>query len=73
MNKGPTKIGRAFPRAAIAFQPEYLDFQKGIHVGNLEDNQRITRILKLELEDFFQESFIQLRPNYFALEKCERR
>ena len=55
------KIGRAFPRTAIGFQPEYLDFARGIRVGNLEDNQRITRILKLAIEDAFNESFVTER------------
>ena len=55
------QIGRAFPRSAIGFQPEYLDFQKGIRVGNLEDNQRITRILKLALEAKYQEPFVTER------------
>jgi hypothetical protein len=61
--EGRTKkrIGSALPRAAIAFQPEYLDFQRGIHVGNLDDNQRITRILKLLLEDCYQEPFVTER------------
>ena len=52
---------RPFPRSAIGFQPEYLDFQKGIHVGNLNDNQRITRILKLALEARYQEAFVTER------------
>lgn len=52
---------RPFPRAAIGFQPEYLDFEKGIHVGNLNENQRITRILKLALEARFQEGFVTER------------
>jgi hypothetical protein len=56
-----TKIGTAFPRTAIGFKPEYLDFQKGIHVGNLEENQRITRILKLALEARYQEPFVTER------------
>ena len=60
MDKKP-KIGRAFPRSAIGFKPEYLDFQKGIRVGNLEDNQRITRILKLALEARYREPFITER------------
>jgi hypothetical protein len=55
------QIGRALPRAAIGFLPEYLDFKKGIRVGNLDDNQRITRILKLALEDAYQESFVTER------------
>jgi hypothetical protein len=53
--------GRPFPISAIAFRPEYLDFQRGIHVGNLEDNERITRILKLELEDRYGEPFVTER------------
>jgi hypothetical protein len=52
---------RPFPRTAIGFLPEYLDFEKGIRVGNLEENQRITRILKLALEHRYQESFITER------------
>jgi hypothetical protein len=52
---------RAFPRAAIGFLPEYLDFQRGIRVGNLDDNQRITRILKLALEERYQQPFVTER------------
>jgi hypothetical protein len=55
------QTSRAFPRTAIGFQPEYLDFQKGIRVGNLEDNQRITRILKLALEARYREEFVTER------------
>jgi hypothetical protein len=54
-------IGSPFPHSAIAFQPEYLDFQKGIRVGNLDDNQRITRILKLALEARYREAFVTER------------
>jgi hypothetical protein len=53
--------GRPFPRSAIGFQPEYLDFQKGIRIGNLDDNQRITRILKLALEARFCQPFVTER------------
>jgi hypothetical protein len=56
-----SQISRPFPRSAIGFQPEYLDFQRGIRVGNLEDNQRITRILKLALEARFRQPFITER------------
>ena len=55
------KLGQALPRSAIGFLPEYLDFKRGIRVGNLEDNQRITRILKLAIEDMYQESFVTER------------
>jgi hypothetical protein len=56
-----TQKVRPFPRTAIGFQPEYLDFRKGIRVGNLEDNQRITRILKLALEARYGEPFVTER------------
>ena len=29
-----------------AFRPEWIDFERGIRVGNLEPHERITRILK---------------------------
>lgn len=51
----------ALPSAAIAFRPEYLDFKRGIRVGNLEENERITRILKLALEASYGESFVTER------------
>jgi hypothetical protein len=49
------------PAAALAFRPEYLDFRRGIHVGNLEDNERITRILKLALESRYAQPFVTER------------
>ena len=55
------KIGKAIPRVAIGFIPDYLDFQRGIRVGNLQDNERITRILKLAIEDACQEPFVTER------------
>jgi hypothetical protein len=55
------RIGKTLPRAAIKFLPEYLDFKRGIRVGNLEDNGRITRILKLAIEDMYRESFVTER------------
>ena len=56
-----SKISKPFPRTAIGFQPDYLDFQRGIRVGNLEDNQRITRILKLALEARYRQPFVTER------------
>jgi hypothetical protein len=55
------KISQAYPRSAIRFLDEYLDFRNGIRVGNLEDNQRITRILKLALEARYREEFVTER------------
>jgi hypothetical protein len=49
------------PKGAIAFRPEHLDFERGIRVGNLEDNERITRLLKLGLEHRFGQPFVTER------------
>jgi hypothetical protein len=49
------------PKTAIAFRPEYLDFERGIRVGNLEERERITRILKLALESRYGEPFVTER------------
>jgi hypothetical protein len=49
------------PTAAVGFRPEFLDFRRGIHVGNLEENERITRILKLALEARYQQPFVTER------------
>lgn len=53
--------GRALPPAAVGFRPEFLDFRRGIRVGNLEDHERITRILKASLEARFEEEFVTER------------
>lgn len=46
---------------ACAFRPEFLDFERGIHVGNLNDHERITRILKLALEARYGQDFVTER------------
>ena len=51
----------ALPKTAIGFRPEFLDFQRGIRVGNLKDYERITRILKLALEGRYSEPFVTER------------
>jgi len=53
-----SQIAQPVPAVAVAFRPEYLDFRRGIHVGNLEDNERITRILKLALESRYAQPFV---------------
>lgn len=53
--------GQVLPVMAVGFRPEFLDFQLGIRVGNLEDNERITRILKLALESRYGEGFVTER------------
>jgi hypothetical protein len=45
----------------IGFRPEFLDFQRGIRVGNLEERERITRILKIALESRYGEGFVTER------------
>jgi hypothetical protein len=47
--------------APVGFRPEFLDFRRGIRVGNLEDHERITRILKLAVESRFGEPFVTER------------
>jgi hypothetical protein len=56
-----TRIALPAPAAAIGFRPEFLDFKRGIRVGNLEDNERITRILKLALEERYAQPFVTER------------
>jgi hypothetical protein len=48
-------------KTAIGFRPEFLDFERGIRVGNLEERERITRILKIALESRYGESFVTER------------
>ena len=43
------------------FRPEFLEFRRGIHVGNLEEHERITRILKLALEARYGQPFVTER------------
>ncbi len=38
-----------------------MDFKRGIRVGNLEENERITRILKLALEERYAQPFVTER------------
>ena len=60
MKRSPV-AAHPMPTAAIAFQPEFLDFRRGIRVGNLEENERITRILKLALEARYHQGFVTER------------
>jgi hypothetical protein len=41
-----------------AFRPEWIDFDRGIRVGNLEPHERITRILKYGLEQRYGAGFL---------------
>ena len=42
--------GAAEVPTGAAFRPEWIDFEHGIRVGNLEPHERITQILKHGLE-----------------------
>jgi len=55
------EIGISLPKAAIGFRPEFLDFRRGIRVGNLEEHERITRLLKLALEARYKQPFVTER------------
>ncbi|MGQ9661491.1 MAG: hypothetical protein ACUVWX_04030 [Kiritimatiellia bacterium] len=46
------------PPTGEAFRPEWIDFQRGIRVGNLEPHQRITRILRYHLEHSCGTAFV---------------
>ncbi|MDP3981306.1 MAG: hypothetical protein Q8Q33_07840, partial [Chlamydiota bacterium] len=41
-----------------AFQPSFIDFKKGIRVGHLDENARLSRILKNALHEIFGEVFL---------------
>jgi hypothetical protein len=41
-----------------AFRPEWIDFQRGLRVGNLEPHERITQILKFHLEQRYRTAFV---------------
>lgn len=41
-----------------AFRTEWIDFERGIRVGNLEPHERITRILKFRLEEEYDTGFV---------------
>lgn len=47
--------------SGIGFRAEFLDFRRGIRVGNLEPHERITRILKLALENRYGQPFVTQR------------
>ena len=46
-----TAGGAAEVPTGEAFRPAWIDFERGIRVGNLEPHERITRIIKHRLEE----------------------
>jgi len=53
----PAAAARELPTGE-AFRPAWIDFEKGIRVGNLEPHERITQILKYRLEQEFGTGFV---------------
>ena len=61
MNRAPSARTWGWAKTSIGFKPEYLDFARGIRVGNLEPHERITRILKAGLETRYGQEFVTER------------
>ena len=57
----PSPRSGGFSPQRTRFRPEFLDFRRGIRVGNLDDDERITRILKLALEARYRQPFVTER------------
>ena len=53
----PQKTAAELPTGE-AFRPEWIDFERGIRVGNLEPHERITQILKYGLEQRYGTPFV---------------
>ena len=53
----PQGIGSDAPTGE-AFRVEWIDFERGIRVGNLEPHERITQILKFHLEQRYRTGFV---------------
>jgi len=52
-----SRVAGEVPTGA-AFRPEWIDFEHGIRVGNLEPHERITQILKHGLEQRYRVGFV---------------
>ena len=53
----PQKAAAEIPTGE-AFRPEWIDFDHGIRVGNLEPHERITQIVKYAMEDRYGTPFV---------------
>lgn len=49
------------PPTGEAFQPEWIDFRRGIRVGGLQPHERITQMLKYRLETRYRTPFVIAR------------
>jgi hypothetical protein len=57
----PSRVDPAWAAGPTGFRASFLDFDRGIRVGNLEPHERITRILKAGLESRFATPFVTER------------
>lgn len=55
---GKTSVGATELPTGEAFRPEWIDFERGIRVGNIEPHERITQILKFHLESRHRTPFV---------------
>ena len=56
--RAKSSAGAAELPTGEAFRPEWIDFEHGIRVGNLEPHERITQILKFHLESRHRTPFV---------------
>ena len=56
--RGKSNAGTPEMPTGEAFRPEWIDFEHGIRVGNLEPHERITQILKFQLESRHRTPFV---------------
>lgn len=64
--KLPAARSQEFYTQNTRLRKKFLDFHRGIPVGNLDDDERITRILKVALERRFSQSFVTERRAWWS-------
>jgi len=56
-----SRVDASWAKGPVGFRSSFLDFDRGIRVGNLEPHERITRILKAGLGARFRTEFVTER------------
>ena len=55
----PRRVAKSLPLPVRpAFRREFLDFERGIRMGNLEPHERITQIVKMHLAERYGQDFL---------------
>ena len=55
----PRRVARSLPPPVRpAFRREFLDFERGIRMGNLEPHERVTQIVKMHLAERYGQDFL---------------